>query len=270
MRVDGVQIPAGVQENEAQHGTACPTESTTPQPESSSLASLFWVCFCSSFYDDSTSLVSDNNLRELEQTGWPVLAGHRSGCLLRFWLWLSWREWGSGSGWHSATPRTNKQEHLGKRHDKNRGQTAGVKRPQSCQAFPAWWISDRATRAPALFFFSLFDRRCLFFWVNKKGADPLSLAPHSPWKIRKQDESIIGTGRQLEGGNGERELKKDDEKFSRTLLSHEGVGVWTTVLMRLPKSKMVSFSCWAISEYHWGFYSFFFPVSSTHSLILIY
>lgn len=63
------------------------------------------VCFCSLFYDASSSLIPDNNLGELEQTGWPVLAGHRSGCLLRFWLWLSWREWGSGSGWHGAAPR---------------------------------------------------------------------------------------------------------------------------------------------------------------------
>lgn len=40
--VCGVQLPAGVQENEAQHGIVCPTESTPPRPESSSLASLFF------------------------------------------------------------------------------------------------------------------------------------------------------------------------------------------------------------------------------------
>lgn len=106
--VGAIQLPAGVQENEAQHGIVCPTESALPQPQSDSIPyfSLYIcrVCFCSLFYN-AVSLLSDNNLGELEQNGWPMLAGHRNGCLLGFWLWLSRREWGSGSGWHGAAPR---------------------------------------------------------------------------------------------------------------------------------------------------------------------
>lgn len=48
--VGGVQLPAGVQENEAQRGTECPTESTPPQPESSSVASLFFPSHLQSLF----------------------------------------------------------------------------------------------------------------------------------------------------------------------------------------------------------------------------
>lgn len=84
-----------------------PTESTLPQPGSCSIPYfslhicrvllLFLILQCFESY-------SGNNLGELEQTSWPMLAGHRSGCLPRFWLWLSWREWGRGSERHSAAP----------------------------------------------------------------------------------------------------------------------------------------------------------------------
>lgn len=153
----------------------------------------------------------------------------------------------------------NKQEHLGKRHDKSEDKQPVWKglraaRPSQHDEFQLETLEHDAV------FFSLHVRRWFFFFffeLNKKEADP-SLTPHSP---RKTDKSIIGTARQLEGGNGEGELKKDDEKFSwdpRTLLSQEGVGVWNTFLMRLPKSKMVIFSRWALSEYHWGFYFILF------------
>lgn len=60
-------------------------------------------CFCSSFYNALSlipTIIWGNWNRQVDL----LLAGHRSGCLPRFWLWLSWREWGRGSERHSAAP----------------------------------------------------------------------------------------------------------------------------------------------------------------------
>lgn len=113
---------------------------------------------------------------------------------------------------------TNKQARLGKRHDKSKDKQ------------PVWkglWAAGPSQHAEFQLetlkhdaAFSLHVRRCFFLLVSKHGADPF-LTPYSPWNIPKQDKSIIGTARQLEGGNREPKLKKDDEKFScdpRTLL----------------------------------------------------
>lgn len=72
MSVSAVQLPAGGQENEAQCGIVCPTESMLPQPKFSSIPYfslyIFRVCFLL-FTLQGCEYYSDNNLEELEQTG---------------------------------------------------------------------------------------------------------------------------------------------------------------------------------------------------------